>query len=667
MDRCKYCNAPLSESAKFCTKCGKKREAFEKASVYTEAEFVMEEPDESQEEQAQESVPVSSIKKDSETATEKEPRSIPQSQPSVSDRFVPPQSENYPEKKRSGWKIASVIFLVVVALGMFGKIFLVPQIMNENKSKDSGTPQKTETVNTEKEPDAMQTQATVSTNETMSVSSRQDTLTEKASEQHSVVDREKETAREKTKQYIPDAGESRVVSIIYKGGTVVGLRENGTVALSASREGKLYGLDTSEWTNIIEIACGKNCRNILGLQTDGKIATTGVLSAASRKKIQSWTDIVDLAVYEDLVFAVRTDGTVVGAETNQAEQRYDSMIEVVAGWKDIESVRICGSMIYGRKKDGTWIGAEGDFSSFRLKWYTDAAEIYGNGPGVAVYPNGDVKMIALSLFDYDLSSWTNIKKIIPFISGVIGLKTDGTVQYTSSQISEDNEFCENLFREISSWTDIVDIDVDSSYNAVGLKEDGSLVIAGITAEFNAEDWKQGSTKDVKLAPRILPLLMVPAPMKDLAEKKQAVNALKKAEKSKLGIYAQNSRIDYARYLKDSFPDEDVIWYALENSGINWKSHALTQAKKCFEEGSRAASRFEVKGFLQNQAYNEEEIEYVLKTWNPDFREMAVKQASSYLRAVKDKDWTFDSMVWQLENNHYTHEEAVYAAGKVGLN
>ncbi len=138
MDYCQNCGEPLSEKTRFCPNCGK--ECPIAAPVYAEAEFIMEEP---QEEPAE-----TSAAKAQEPAPAARPKPASSPKPDMPEgRMSPPVGEpsqkqapvSAPkqEKKPSGVKKALYIcFLAFIALGIIGRIFFMPSLLNETGKKD---------------------------------------------------------------------------------------------------------------------------------------------------------------------------------------------------------------------------------------------------------------------------------------------------------------------------------------------------------------------------------------------------------------------------------------------------------------------------------------------------------------------------------------------------
>lgn len=77
--------------------------------------------------------------------------------------------------------------------------------------------------------------------------------------------------------------------------------------------------------------------------------------------------------------------------------------------------------------------------------------------------------VAISSPIYDVSTWTDITKVINFYKHIIGLKSDGTVIATG----------DNTFKQcnVSTWTNITDIFTNRTHT-VGLKTDGTVVATG---------------------------------------------------------------------------------------------------------------------------------------------------------------------------------------------
>ncbi len=86
-----------------------------------------------------------------------------------------------------------------------------------------------------------------------------------------------------------------------------------------------------------------------------------------------------------------------------------------------------------------------------------------------------------------VSEWRDLAAIeTQTISGtfILGLKNDGTVEAVRSDSTSYLQYGQD---KVSGWTDITDI-VGDTYTTIGLKKDGTLVLAGYDSGCNLTVW-----------------------------------------------------------------------------------------------------------------------------------------------------------------------------------
>ncbi len=154
-----------------------------------------------------------------------------------------------------------------------------------------------------------------------------------------------------------------------------------------------------------------------------------------------------ISVYGNGMAAVRNDGTVVYAGTDEG------IAEEVGTWTDIISVYCAGQYVVGLRSDGTvaWAGSSVDID------------------------------------EYKIEEWMDIVDLAVGYGHIVGLKSDGTV--VSIGNNEDGQ------RDVSGWTDIVDVEIGDNAQiedacTLGLKSDGTVVATGwdLYDNLNVEDW-----------------------------------------------------------------------------------------------------------------------------------------------------------------------------------
>jgi hypothetical protein len=333
-------------------------------------------------------------------------------------------------------------------------------------------------------------------------------------------------------------------------------------------------------------------------------------------------------------------------------------------WTDVATVKLFFYDAYGRRKDGTWVNTASFHRNYWTKRYEDAADIlYSGDDPVILYPNGDLKILWEHI-SYDISDWRNIQKLLLKSSLAVGLKKDGTAVAVCSDRMR--EYMEKDCEAISSWRDLIDVASDGT-TTVGLKQDGSLVFAGSKFDFDEKEWTKARPAAGQNQPRLTPAPMRSASKRDdSADRQKAVAKLlelgtKNYYKDEVPYY---SRRDYVVHI-DEF-SEDVIWYALNHSGIDWKANAVRYARRRILEKERYCSEKDLMRDLRFELYSPEEIEYARTHWNLNFKTIAVGVAKQYINSLNTETWTKEKMVQQLEHDGFTHEEAVYAANKLGL-
>lgn len=178
------------------------------------------------------------------------------------------------------------------------------------------------------------------------------------------------------------------------------------------------------------------------------------------------------------------------SETNQSEKNNvgekDSITSpmIVAGYNDL-----------GLKADGTVV--MNSYSKEYMKDWTNIVDISvadnNESATVGLKADGTVVVTTFNIDDEfgrcNVTDWTDIKDVAINGTQTIGVKSDGSVITTGEDILG-----------LSAWTDIVSVDGGSFMNVVGLKKDGTCVVAGNIDELdfgqgNVENWS--NLKDVQ--------------------------------------------------------------------------------------------------------------------------------------------------------------------------
>lgn len=190
-----------------------------------------------------------------------------------------------------------------------------------------------------------------------------------------------------------------------------------------------------------------------GITKDGQVRFSGRLFDG-KGEIESWTDIVSIAVNGEYIVGLKKDGTVVTASQFRGQEIDTS------GWKDVVAISAGNQFFVALKEDGTVLAA-----------------------GKAGYTEKDVE------------NWTGIVTVDTGWQHTVGLDKEGTIHITGNQAAD-------LKREIAEhrneWTGIVAISTGGSIgnrlgrgHVVGLKSDGRVVAVGDNSEgqCNVGEWE----------------------------------------------------------------------------------------------------------------------------------------------------------------------------------
>lgn len=200
----------------------------------------------------------------------------------------------------------------------------------------------------------------------------------------------------------------------------------------------------------------------LGLKSDGTVVATGY-NAYGSCDVQSWTDIISIAIGNDHSVGLKQDGTVISiGDTSHGQCD-------TGDWSDIVAIGAGRKSTYGVKSDGTVVVAgymETNHSS-EFDALSNVIQIAGGYEKAhALKGDGTVISINYSMAD-ETAGWTDIVQLT--VGGpVVGLKSDGTV------VASGNVYSDYPHTEVSDWSDIVQIG-GGYYHTLGLKSDGTVV------------------------------------------------------------------------------------------------------------------------------------------------------------------------------------------------
>ena len=213
-----------------------------------------------------------------------------------------------------------------------------------------------------------------------------------------------------------------------------------------------------------------------------------------------------VSIVNGIVIAVKADGTLLWTgEASSDKEIWNQYRETALSWKNIlqvvpvkkgptQTFGVIGDSfgVIGVRMDGSlvWAGTGLDFledeawadltavvhtvMSAGIGYRTHHAVFVGlkRDGRVVVYVNGVTERNELSWKKKELNKWDDLTKIVGGENYIAGLKSDGTVVYTSGTTS-------NL-SQIKDWTGIVDIAAFGK-EIIGLREDGTVAVTGVSS------------------------------------------------------------------------------------------------------------------------------------------------------------------------------------------
>ncbi len=238
--------------------------------------------------------------------------------------------------------------------------------------------------------------------------------------------------------------------------------------------GVLWYYGTHRWTDMVQISCGH--RHTIGVRSDGTVRAVGY-NRYGQCVVYNWKDIVQVSAGEYHSVGLKSDGTVVATGSNKYGQCD------VSEWTDIVAISACEYYTLGLKADGTVLAAGLNSNhQCEVEGLRDITQICASRRmTLAMNSRGQITGITQSAHAQYAENWPEVTKISANKFNFMGLKPDGTVVCTGS----------DLYGQlaVSEWKDIVD--VSSGYeHSVGLKSDGTVVAAGFNnyGECDVENW-----------------------------------------------------------------------------------------------------------------------------------------------------------------------------------
>ncbi len=269
---------------------------------------------------------------------------------------------------------------------------------------------------------------------------------------------------------------------------VAALLEDGTVLASGRNN---YGqCEVDGWTDVVALSAGSE--HLVGLREDGTVLATG-WNHWGQCEVSDWTDIVAVSAGSYHTVGLRADGTVVAAGDNRQGECE------VAGWTDIVAVAAGANHTLGLRANGTVLAVGGGSYEYGQCDVSDWRDIVAIAAGgyLSLGLKADGTVVATGMNqngECDVEGWTDITAIAsgghyidlgrffyPVSNRVnaVGLRADGTVCIAGVGYTDQHE-------TVEGWTDIVAID-SSAYITAAVKADGTLLFACDRTDASPED------------------------------------------------------------------------------------------------------------------------------------------------------------------------------------
>lgn len=251
--------------------------------------------------------------------------------------------------------------------------------------------------------------------------------------------------------------------------TAVGIQSNGHVTITGRNADSIIKDLDDTWTDIVEVAIGDDF--LLGLKSDGTTVESGWRRwDFDFRREPRWRDIVSVSAGSNHVAGLKKDGTVVVVGNSDAtEQCLDT-----SSWTGIIAISASGDSTIGLKADGTVVATgKNKYGECNVSDWRDIVAI-ASSCYHTIGLKKDGTMVAVGSNDRyinDIFRWKDIVAIDVYdslIDGcILGVRSDGSVRIAQNQYSH---------LDVSDWEDIVEVSLDS--NAIGLKSEGTVVVEG---------------------------------------------------------------------------------------------------------------------------------------------------------------------------------------------
>lgn len=264
----------------------------------------------------------------------------------------------------------------------------------------------------------------------------------------------------------------------------VAVKNDGTVITSGSTEHFLK--NTDKWSGIVSVGAGTN--HVVGLKSDGTVVASG-MNDYGQCDVSDWTDITCIAVNNYYTLGVKKDGTVLATGKNDNGQCD------VSDWTDIVTVSTSGCHTLGLKSDGTVVAAGlNEHNQCRVEKWKNVisinAGIVGEAISTGLKADGSLIYTSSDLVEdpLDLSCFDDLSAFFAVPSRFIGIQKDGTV-IALGYVDD----C----HVIESWNDVVFYCGDAR-GVIGLKADGTIVVSLEPRDFYIYDEEEWS--DIRTTP-----------------------------------------------------------------------------------------------------------------------------------------------------------------------
>ncbi|HJD32190.1 MAG TPA: protein kinase [Candidatus Eisenbergiella stercorigallinarum] len=232
---------------------------------------------------------------------------------------------------------------------------------------------------------------------------------------------------------------------------MVAMQEDGTVkGMGVNTEGQL---EVEDWKRIAAVAAGRTFS--AGLREDGTLVIAGELEAAD--EVERWENVVEIAAEDTTLFALTADGTILSNEKYGETGAYYE-------WKDIAHIACSNYCFSALTRDGTVLN---EITRENIDFGSPAR----------------------------IEGWTDVKHLIVAQYAVFGITEEGDVR--SALILDAVPETSYDFTGIESFHDITAFYSDGGFWQFGVREDGSLCVAGRTEDAErrpllerVEEWKE---------------------------------------------------------------------------------------------------------------------------------------------------------------------------------